>query len=151
MLTIKRRRCPVAQPSADRGQTVSFNRSGDAWYVGDAGGNEAGAGEVSWSDRQSGQPAGDASLTQTDAMSSYGLDRPAMVVALGLTSGQQEQLAFGDKNPQGTQYYVLKKGAAPVYLVYAALGDDLKGLVNSPPLLQVAPPASPVPTTTPKP
>jgi hypothetical protein len=135
----------------DRGQSISFNRSGDTWYVGEAGGNKADAGEVGGMVASLANLQATRALTQTDALSSYGLDKPAMTVVLGLTSGQQEQLAFGDKNLQGTQYYVLKKGAAPVYLVYSALGDDLRNLVSNPPFQQAEPPASPAPATTPKP
>jgi hypothetical protein len=135
----------------DRGQAISFNRSGDSWYIGEAGGNQANPDKVKGMISSLVNLQATRVLTQTDALSSYGLDKPAMVVVLGLASGQQEQLAFGDKNPQGAQYYVLKKGAAPVYLVYAALGDDLRSLVSSPPFLQAAPPAGEAPATTPKP
>jgi hypothetical protein len=135
----------------DQGQAISFNRSSDSWYVGEAGGNQADAGAVGGMVASLVNLQATRVLTQTDALSSYGLDKPAMVVVLGLTSGQQEQLAFGDKNPQGTQYYVLKKGAAPVYLVYSALGDDLRNLVSNPPFQQVAPPTGTAPAATPKP
>jgi hypothetical protein len=69
---------------------------------------------------------------------------------LGLISGprslQRSSKADGDKNPQGSSYYVQEEGDENVYLLYASTIDDLKRLVTEPPKKP-----TPTPTLTPTP
>ena len=140
----------------DQGTTAIVARGGDnLWYVGGVGGQEADATRVdtliaSLVDLKSAR-----TLTQTtESLAAFGLEPPAITVTVGLSGTQQEVLFVGDKNPQGSQYYMQHKGQTPIYLVYSAVVDDLKGLVSNPPYKPTATPApeaTPSAAATPKP
>jgi hypothetical protein len=130
---------------ANLGRSAAFVKSDGVWHIGASNGEEADSTRLesvllSLVDLQATR-----ALTQSlESLATYGLESPAMTVALGLINGGQETLLFGDRNPGGTQYYVLHKGSDPVFLVYAALADDLRGLVDNPPLKPTPLPATPV-------
>ena len=143
----------------DQGNTIVLARSGDIWSIGDVGGEEADATRVSSITASLVNLQATRVLTDTaEGLAAYGLEPPVLTVTVGL-SGTQEMLYIGNKNVQGTQYYLQRKGQSPVYLVYAALVDDLKLLVSEPPFKPTptpaveptAPPAGVAPATTPKP
>lgn len=127
------------------GSTLVLARSGDVWFIGNAGGTEADSTRVgsivsSLVDLRSARVL----TNTTESLAAFGLDKPALTVTLGLQDNKQEVLYIGAKNPQGSQYYLQKKDAAPIHLVYASLVDDLTGLLANPPL-------KPTPTVAPSP
>lgn len=83
-------------------------------------------------------------LTETGSLATYGLAEPQLTAELKTRDNQLEALLAGDKNPQGSSYYVQKEGDENVYLVYASTIDDLKRLITEPPKKP-----TPTPTFTP--
>jgi len=83
-------------------------------------------------------------LTETGDLATYGLAEPQLTAELKTRDNQVETLLAGDKNPQGSSYYVQKKGDENVYLVYASAVDDLRRLITEPPKKP-----TPTPTFTP--
>ena len=143
----------------DQGNSIVLARSGDIWSIGDVGGQQADPTRVNSVLTSLVDLKATRVLTDTsDGLAAYGLEKPALSVTVGL-SGTQEILSFGDKNIQGSQYYMQRKGKATVYLIYSALIDDLKRMVSEPPVMpsptpvadQTAPPAGVAPAATPKP
>jgi len=134
-----------------QGQSATYVKADGAWHMGALDGVEADATQVDSVVLSLVNLQATRVLTQSlEALSTYGLEKPPLTVTLGLANGGQDVLFFGDKNPTGTQYYVVHKGSDPVFLVYAALADDLRNLVLSPPYKPTPVPASPG-TTTPAP
>lgn len=129
-----------------QGKTGAFVKTDGVWHLGAVDGAEADATlldsvVVSLVDLKATRV-----LTQSvESLATYGLEPPAMTVVLGLAGGGQEVLLAGDKNLQGTQYYVVHKGNAPVYLVYEALVNDLRELVANPPYKPTPEAGTPVP------
>jgi hypothetical protein len=82
-------------------------------------------------------------LTDVTDLAPYGLASPQWAVTLETAQGQRETVYVGDKNPQGWSYYVKRAGDAAVYLIAASTGDDLRALVERPPLKP-----TPTPTAT---
>jgi hypothetical protein len=118
----------------DAGQTMTLARDAGEWYIGDVGGELADAGRVGMVVDSLVDLRAARVLTQTsESLAAFGLENPAMTVVVVL-SGGQETLWIGAKNPQGSQYYVQRKGQTPIYLVYASTVDDLKLLVSEPPV-----------------
>jgi hypothetical protein len=83
-------------------------------------------------------------LTETGDLATYGLAESQLTAKLETKNNQVETLSAGDKNPQGSSYYVQKKGDENIYLVYASIVDDLKRLITEPPKKP-----TPTPTFTP--
>ncbi|MFB0535160.1 MAG: DUF4340 domain-containing protein [Anaerolineae bacterium] len=83
-------------------------------------------------------------LTETGDLATYGLAEPQLTAELETKDNQVETLLAGDKNPQGSSYYVQKEGDENVYLVYANTVDDLKRLITELPRKP-----TPTPTFTP--
>ncbi len=83
-------------------------------------------------------------LTETSDLAAYGLAEPQLTAELKTKDNQVETLLAGDKNPQGSSYYVQKKGDDNIYLVYVSTIDDLKRLITEPPKKP-----TPTPTFTP--
>lgn len=129
----------------DNGQSTLLAFGDGAWYVGGVGGQAADATRVRALVASLVDLRASRVLTETaESLESYGLANPATSVTLGLSDGRQEALLIGNKNPQGTQYYVQRRGKAPVYMIYSYLVDDLKQIVSAPPY---APTPTPAPET----
>jgi hypothetical protein len=71
----------------------------------------------------------------------FGLVTTTFSITIGLEDGSQATLRVGDKNPQGSAYYVQTGDDPAVYLVSSFNLDDLTGFVSNPPV-------KPTPTAT---
>jgi len=132
---------------ADGDKSIVLARSGDAWYLGAVGGEEADATRVGNIVVSLVNLRSSRVLTGTmEGLAAYGLENPTMTVTLVLQAGTQEVLLIGGKNPQGSSYYVQRKGYDPIHLIYTSLVDDLRKLVSEPPY---KPTPTPEPTPTP--
>jgi len=130
----------------DGGQTTLVALSEGAWYVGGVGGQEADPTRMESLVASLVDLKATRVLTETaESLASYGLESPPVSVTLGLADGKQEVLAIGNKNPQGSQYYMQRKGKSPVYMVYSYLVDDVRQVVSAPPY---KPTPTPAPETT---
>jgi hypothetical protein len=119
----------------DLGKTIALVKNNGVWYIGDAAGQEADGIHVGTVVDSLVNLQATRVLTDTaEALSAYGLEQPATSVVLSLPNNQLQTLTIGSKNPDGSLYYLQKKGDAKVYLVYQSLVSDLKGLVASPPI-----------------
>ncbi len=87
-------------------------------------------------------------LTDVTDLAAYGLASPSWSVIVEGGGTERHTIYLGDKNPDGSSYYVRREGSAAVYLIPAYTGDDLRGLVENPP---VKPTPTPTPTQTPTP
>ena len=85
-------------------------------------------------------------LTETMALSEYGLASPAWQATIRMQSGEEQTLAWGDQTPQGTSYYVKKGGEDAVYIISGLTIEELERLVREP-----AYEPTPTPTATPMP
>ncbi len=70
---------------------------------------------------------------QTGDLATFGLDKPAFTVRVGLAEGGEEVLQIGDLNPQRTGYYAKHGDDPAVYLIPSFTVDELKRLVEEPP------------------
>jgi hypothetical protein len=79
----------------------------------------------------------------------FGLVTTTYGITISLEDGSQATLRVGDKNPQGTAYYVQKGGDPAVYLVSSFNIEGLTGFISNPPV-KPTPTATwtPMPTTT---
>ena len=134
----------------DKSGSVALARGDNgAWFIGSVGGDEADATRVGTIVDSLVDLRAARTLTQTaESLATYGLENPAVTVTLGLSDNRQEVLYIGDKNVQGTSYYVQHKGQSPVYLVYASLIEDLQKLITNPPY-KPTPTAQPSPSVSP--
>ena len=131
----------------NQGKTATFVKADSVWHMGAADGAEADATRLDSVLLSLVDLKATRALTQSvESLATYGLESPAMSVVLGLASGGQDVLFFGDRNPAGTQYYVVHKGRDPIFLVYAALADDLSALVANPPYKARPDAGTPAPT-----
>lgn len=80
-------------------------------------------------------------------LSTYGLKQPKLNLEVDLNGGKSVKLAFGDKTPDGADYYVQVLSdpakAKSVYLIGAPLGDDLASALTKPPQAVPTPTALP--------
>ena len=60
----------------------------------------------------------DRKIEKPEALSSYGLEKPANAVSFTTKNGKKNTLLIGDKNPTGTFYYVKAKDKDDVYIAY---------------------------------
>jgi hypothetical protein len=132
-------------------QTTTVSKSGATWDLVQPPLGPADATRVEgWID-QLGNLTADRAITTTADLATYGLTQPKLNVQVDLTGGKTVRLLFGDKTPDGADYYVRVPGdpakAKSVYLVNAPLGDDLLSALKTPP---TAPPTpTPGPTLVP--
>jgi hypothetical protein len=87
-------------------------------------------------------------LTGVTDLAAYGLASPSWSVIVEGVGSERHTLYLGDKNPDGSSYYARREGSAAIYLIPIYTGDDLRGLVENPP---VKPTPTPTPTQTPTP
>ncbi len=86
-------------------------------------------------------------ITGVTTLAPYGLTPPLLTVTLTLSKGQALTLYGGDASPVADQRYLRPAAATDtIYLVAAFALDDLRSLLETPPL---AP--TPLPTITPRP
>ncbi len=94
-----------------------------------------------------------ANRTFTDtvgALADYGLGEPTLTVTLHLADGSARVLKVGGPNPLGTAYYAQVEGQAAVHLVPDYLVQDLRGLLDQPPVRPTpTPTAAATPTVAP--
>lgn len=70
---------------------------------------------------------------KAESLAPYGLDRPSLVITVGLTGGADFGILVGDKTPDGQKHYVMMRGFDSVFLIDASWGDVLARLVAEPP------------------
>jgi hypothetical protein len=85
-------------------------------------------------------------LTDVTDLSSFGLATPQWSVTIEGAGQAHYTIYLGDKNPDGASCYAMRAGYTNVYLIPAYVGDDLRGLVDNPPVKP-----TPTPTATPTP
>ena len=74
-------------------------------------------------------------ITNVTDLVQYGLDTPALTVTLTISNGQKITLYAGSETPVGGNRYLrLAKDPASVYLVFGFAVDDLRSLIENPPL-----------------
>lgn len=71
-------------------------------------------------------------LTETNALAEYGLETPAWQATLGLQSGEERTIRWGDQTPTGTAYYVIQGKEGPVHLIASFTIEELQRLVREP-------------------
>jgi len=72
-------------------------------------------------------------LTPTGSLAEYGLVTPTLSVEIDSVSGRLS-FVIGDMTPSKGAYYVQKAGDAHVYLVDTSLVDELRNVVDKPPV-----------------
>jgi hypothetical protein len=132
-------------------KTTSVVKSGSSWNLAGPVNGPADSGRVDgWTD-QIGSLTANRVLDNVTDLSTYGLTNPKFNVEVDLTGGKSVKLAFGDKTPDGSDYYVRlpddQSKAKSVYLVNAPLGDDLSSALTTPP--KAPPTPTPLPTLLP--
>lgn len=85
-------------------------------------------------------------LTNVTDLAPFGLVSPEWSCAVETQQGERLVVYLGDKNPLGSSYYAKREGSPNVFLVSVFVGDDLRGLVENPPIKP-----TPTPTTTAEP
>lgn len=70
----------------------------------------------------------------------FGLETPDLIVRVKLGE-QSEVLKVGNKTPTNSGYYVLHEGDSALYLSFVNVPEELKKLVNEPPLPSPSPEA----------
>jgi hypothetical protein len=84
-------------------------------------------------------------------LANFGLTNPQAEVTLGLKDESTVSFTIGDRNPNGTHYYVQKGDDPEIHLVPASSIDGLLDMVDNPPYPPTAtPPPSPIETETPE-
>jgi Domain of unknown function (DUF4340) len=134
-------------------KTTSIVKSGATWNLELPQPGPADNGRVNgWAD-QLGQLTADRVIDEASDLGGYGLAQPKFSVEVDLQGGKTVKLAFGDKTPDGSDYYVRfpddQTKAKSVYLVNAPLGDDLSSALTKPP--QALPTPTALPTLVPGP
>lgn len=137
--------------SGDKSTEVS--RQGSSWnLVKPETGTADSARVQGWID-QIGNLTADRAIDNPSDLSSYGLSKPKLNVEVDLGGGKTVKLVFGDKTPDGSDYYVQVPSdpakAKAVYLISAPLGDDLISALTKPP--RALPTPTPLPTLAPAP
>lgn len=137
--------------SGDKATEVS--RQGSNWtLVKPEAGSADNARVQGWID-QIGNLTADRAIDNPSDLSSYGLTKPKLNVEVDLGGGKTVKLVFGDKTPDGSDYYVQVPSdpakAKAVYLISAPLGDDLISALTKPP--KALPTPTPLPTLAPAP
>ena len=117
----------------DGKKTVSIDKSGAGWQITKPVTEAADSTQVGGLLDQLGNLTADRVIQGSTDLASYGLTKPSLNVQVGLQGGKTVKLAFGDKTPDGSEYYAQLSTAKNVYLVSASLGDDLKTALNQPP------------------
>jgi len=133
--------------------TTSIVKSGTTWNLEQPQPGPADNGRVNgWAD-QLGQLTADRVIDGASDLGTYGLAQPKFSVEVDLQGGKTVKLAFGDKTPDGSDYYVWfpddQTKAKSVYLVNAPLGDELSSALTKPP--QAVPTPTALPTLVPGP
>lgn len=83
-------------------------------------------------------------------LSTFGLDKPKLVVTLELKDGSKVQVFLGDRSPDEVYQYVQTSYSDAVYLLDGGVGDVVENFVASPPVATpTAAPTSPTATPTP--
>jgi hypothetical protein len=128
-------------------KTTSLVKSGTIWNLEQPQPGPADNGRVNgWAD-QLGQLTADRVIDGATDLGTYGLAQPKFLLEVDLQGGTTVKLAFGDKTPDGSDYYVRfpddQTKAKSVYLVNAPLGDDLSSALTKPPQAVATPAALP--------
>jgi hypothetical protein len=132
-------------------KTTELDKSGDTWTIGKPQAGPADATRVQgWID-QFGNLTADRAIDNVSDFGTYGLTQPKMNVQIALQGGKTVNLQFGNKTPDGGDYYVRvpddSTKASSVYLVGVSLGDDLNSALTKPPVALPTP--TPLPTLVP--
>lgn len=139
----------IVVSSADK--TTEVTKSGSTWTITKPDSGPAEVAQVEgWAD-QIGTLTSDRVIDGASDLSAYGLASPKFNVQVDLKTGTSIKLAFGDKTPDGADYYVRLPDdatkAKSVFLIGSALGDDLSGALTKPP--KALPTPTPLPTLVP--
>jgi hypothetical protein len=133
------------------GKTTEVDRNGSAWKVSKPQEIDADGSRVDGWVAQIGNLTADRAIDSPSDLGTYGLAQPKLNVEVDLSSGGPVDLAFGDKTPDGADYYVRVPNdsakSKSVYLVGATLGDDLNSALTTPP--KALPTPTPGPTLVP--
>jgi hypothetical protein len=132
-------------------KTTELDRGQNSWSIVKPEPGPAEAPQVEgWVD-QMGNLTADRVIDNPSDLTSYGLAQPKFSVEIDLKTGSAIRLEFGDKTPDGADYYVRVPSdttkAKSVFLVGAPLGDDLNASLTKPP--KALPTPSPLPTLVP--
>ena len=76
----------------------------------------------------------DSTITSTTDLSVFGVLSPTHTIEVTLADGTHLKASIGDKTPTGSDYYVLRDGAANVVTVGTFAIDALTGLIDKPPV-----------------
>lgn len=132
-------------------QTAELVKTGGNWMIGGAGDQPADNGRIQGWISQLSNLIADREITDAEDISTYGLTTPKFRLEIDLGGGKQAKLVFGDKTPDGGDYYVQVPDdpakAKSVYLIGSYLGDDLLSALTSPPKALSTP--TPAPTLAP--
>ena len=117
----------------DQGKTIALVKNNGVWYIGDAGGQEADGIHVGTVVDSLVNLQATRVLTDTaEALSAYGLEQPPTSIVLSLPNNQLQTLTIGSKNPDGSLYYLQKKGDAKVYLSVPVASERSQGAGHQP-------------------
>lgn len=132
-------------------QKTELIKSGANWTIDGAADQPADDGRVQGWISQLSSLIADREISDATDLGPYGLTTPKLTVVIGLSGGKQARLVFGDKTPDGSDYYVQVPDdparAKSIYLIGSYLGDDLTSALNSPPV--AIPTPVPAPTLAP--
>ena len=87
----------------------------------------------------------DATYTSVTDLSAYGVLSPTYTVEVTLSDGSKLTAAIGDKDPTGSDYYVLRGGEKTIEALASTSLTTLTGMITVPPVV------APTATTTPGP
>jgi ABC-type uncharacterized transport system auxiliary subunit len=133
------------------GKTTELDRAATSWTIVKPEPGPAETAQVEgWVDQMSNLTA-DRVIDDASDLTTYGLAQPKFNVQIDLKTGSSVKLQFGDKTPDGADYYVRVPDdatkAKSVFLVGSSLGDDLNGALTKPP--KALPTPTPLPTLVP--
>ena len=127
------------------GKTTEVDNSGGTWLLG-ATKEPADSGRVGGWVNTLAQLTADRTIDNVSDLGAYGLATPKLTVTVA-TGDSTSVVDFGDKTPDGNDYYVRLPNdtakAKSVYLVSSYLGDDLLSALATPPVAPPTPTAGP--------
>jgi hypothetical protein len=139
----------VTVSAADK--TTELDRGANSWTIVKPDSGPAEASQVEGWVSQMGSLSADRVIDNPTDLKTYGLAQPKFNVEIDLKTGSPVKLEFGDKTPDGADYYVRVSSdaakAKSVYLIGASLGDDLNAALTKPP--KALPTPTPLPTLVP--
>lgn len=130
---------------AGSGKTTEVDNSGGSWLLA-ATKEPADSGRIGGWVNSLAQLTADRTIDNVSDLGTYGLATPKLTLTVQ-TGDTSSVVDFGDKTPDGNDYYVrLPKDTAKaksVYLVSSYLGDDLLSALTTPPKAPPTPTAGP--------